>query len=300
MKRHWYAWAMVSPVVIVTGVLVGYPLVRGVYLSFTDARESNVGRTIGANVIPDRFHFVGLDNYVDTLTSGLFGGRLGWTIVWTVACVGLHYGIGLGLAMLLNRPMRLRGLYRVLLILPWAVPPFVSAFAWRYLYNSRYGVFNAMLDGLGLPRIGWLDEPLTAKIAVIGVNVWLGVPFMMLAMLGGLQSIPKELHEAAEVDGANAWQRFVNITLPGLRSVSNTVILLGTIWTFNMFAVIFLVTRGGPGDSTEILVTYAYRQAFEGLRDYSGSATWGVLILLILVLMAVVYSRSLRKQGEVW
>lgn len=300
MKRHWYAWAMVAPVVIVTGVLVGYPLVRGVYLSFTDARESNMGRTIGANVIPDRFHFVGLDNYVDTLTGGLFGGRLGWTIVWTVACVGLHYGIGLGLAMLLNRPMRLRGLYRVLLILPWAVPPFVSAFAWRYLYNSRYGVFNAMLDGLGLPRIGWLDEPLAAKIAVIGVNVWLGVPFMMLALLGGLQSIPKELHEAAEVDGANAWQRFVNITLPGLRSVSNTVILLGTIWTFNMFAVIFLVTRGGPGDSTEILVTYAYRQAFEGLRDYSGSATWGVLILLILVLMAVVYSRSLRKQGEVW
>ncbi|MFI6598434.1 carbohydrate ABC transporter permease [Nonomuraea sp. NPDC050536] len=300
MKRHWYAWAMVAPVVIVTGVLVGYPLVRGVYLSFTDARESNVGRTIGANVIPDRFQFVGLDNYVTTLTGGLFGGRLGWTIIWTVACVGLHYGIGLGLAMLLNRPMRLRGLYRVLLILPWAVPPFVSAFAWRYLYNSRYGVFNAMLDGLGLPRIGWLDEPLAAKIAVIGVNVWLGVPFMMLALLGGLQSIPKELHEAAEVDGANAWQRFVNITLPGLRSVSNTVILLGTIWTFNMFAVIFLVTRGGPGDSTEILVTYAYRQAFEGLRDYSGSATWGVLILLILVLMAVVYSRSLRKQGEVW
>ncbi|NUR87636.1 MAG: sugar ABC transporter permease [Nonomuraea sp.] len=291
---------MVAPVVVVTGVLVGYPLVRGVYLSFTDARESNVGRTIGANVIPDRFHFTGLDNYVQALTGGLFGGRLGWTIVWTVACVGLHYGIGLGLAMLLNRPMRLRGLYRVLLILPWAVPPFVSAFAWRYLYNGRYGVLNAMLQGAGLPRIGWLDEPLAAKIAVIGVNVWLGVPFMMLALLGGLQSIPKELHEAAMVDGASAWQRFVNITIPGLRSVSSTVILLGTIWTFNMFAVIFLVTRGGPGDSTEILVTYAYRQAFEGVRDYSGSATWGVLILLILVLMAVVYSRSLRRKGEIW
>ncbi|MBB2744180.1 UNVERIFIED_ORG: arabinogalactan oligomer/maltooligosaccharide transport system permease protein [Microbispora rosea subsp. rosea] len=300
LSQHWYAWAMTAPVVIVVGVLVGWPLVRGVYLSLTDATEATVGRTIGVNVIPARYKFVGLENYVDILTSSLFWGRLAWTALWTVVCVGLHYGIGLGLAMMLHRRLRFRSVYRVLLILPWAIPGFVAAFIWRYLFNSDYGVINAMLKAAGLGAVGWLDDPTTAKIAVIAVNVWVGVPFMMVALLGGLQSIPAELYEAAEVDGATPWQRFRHITLPGLRAVSSTVVLLGTIWTFNMFPVIFLITRGGPGTSTEILVTYAFREAFTGVRNYSGSAAWGVIILLLLVVMAVVYRRALRKQGEVW
>lgn len=300
LSTHWYAWAMCAPVVIVTAVLVGYPLLRGVYLSLTDATEANMGRTIGMNVIPASYEFVGLRNYADILTSAEFASRLGWTVVWTVVCVACHFGLGLGLAMLLNRPMRLRAFYRVMLVLPWAVPSFVSAFIWRYLLNGDYGVVNAMLRAAGLPGIAWLDDPFWAKVSVIVVNVWLGVPFMMLALLGGLQAIPRELHEAAEVDGATPWQRFRHITLPGLRPVSSTVILLGTIWTFNQFPVIFLVTRGGPGGSTEILVTYAYRLAFEGIRDYAGSAAWGMVILALLVVLAAVYRRALRRQGEVW
>ncbi|GAA1517842.1 sugar ABC transporter permease [Sphaerisporangium rubeum] len=299
-SRHWYAWAMCAPVVIVTLVLVGYPLVRGIYLSLTDATEANMGRTIGMNVIPSTYEFVGLANYTAIVTSAEFLSRLGWTVVWTVACVALHYGLGLGLAMLLNRPVRLRSLYRMLLVLPWAVPVFVSAFIWRYLLNGEFGVVNAMLRAVGFAGVTWLDDPFWAKVSVIGVNVWLGVPFMMLALLGGLQAIPRELYEAAEVDGASPWQRFRHITLPGLRPVSSTVVLLGTIWTFNQFPVIFLVTKGGPGGSSEILVTYAYRQAFEGIRNYSGSAAWGVLILALLVVMAVVYRRALRRAGEAW
>ncbi|TQS27075.1 carbohydrate ABC transporter permease [Microbispora sp. KK1-11] len=300
LSRHWYAWAMTAPVVIVMLVLVGYPLVRGVYLSLTDATEGNMGRTIGMNVIPSTYEFVGLKNYADILTSSEFLGRLAWTVVWTVVCVALHVGIGLGLAMLLNRPMRLRSLYRILLVLPWAVPAFVSAFIWRYLLNGEFGVVNAMLRAAGFAGIRWLDDPFWAKVSVIACNVWLGVPFMMLALLGGLQAIPRELHEAAEVDGATPWQRFRHITLPGLRPVSSTVVLLGTIWTFNQFPVIFLLTKGGPGGATEILVTYAYRQAFEGIRNYSGSAAWGMVILALLVVMATVYRRALRQQGEAW
>ncbi|GAA3804583.1 sugar ABC transporter permease [Sphaerisporangium flaviroseum] len=298
--RHWYAWAMCAPVVIVTLVLIGYPLVRGIYLSLTDATEANMGRTIGMNVIPSTYEFVGLANYGAIITSSEFLSRLGWTITWTLVCVALHYGIGLGLALLLNRPLRFRSLYRMMLVLPWAVPAFVSAFIWRYLLNGEFGVVNAMLRAAGFAGIDWLDDPLWAKISVITVNVWLGVPFMMLALLGGLQAIPRELYEAAEVDGATPWQRFRHITLPGLRPVSSTVVLLGTIWTFNQFPVIYLVTRGGPGGSSEILVTYAYRQAFEGIRNYSGSAAWGVLILALLIVMAVVYRRALRRQGEAW
>lgn len=300
LGAHWYAWAMVAPVLAVMLVLIGWPLARGVYLSLTDATEANIGRTIGVNVIPATYEFVGLENYVRILTSGLFWDKLLWTVLWTVICVAAHYGIGLGLAVMLNRPLRLRSLYRVLLILPWAVPAFVAAFIWRYLYNSDYGVINGFLKLAGLGGVGWLDDPTTAKIAVIAVNVWIGVPFMMVALLGGLQSIPAELYEAAEVDGANAWQRFRAITLPGLSQVSGTVVLLGTIWTFNMFPIIFLVTRGGPGSETEILVTYAFREAFTGIRDYSGSATWGVIILAMLVVLAVGYRRSLRGQGGGW
>ncbi|GAA2210820.1 sugar ABC transporter permease [Nonomuraea monospora] len=297
---HWYAWAMVAPVLAVMLVLIGWPLARGVYLSLTDATEANIGRTIGVNVIPSTYEFVGLDNYLRILTSGVFWDKLVWTVVWTVVCVALHYGIGLGLAVMLNRRLRFRSVYRVLLILPWAVPAFVAAFIWRYLYNSDYGVINGFLKMAGLSGVGWLDDPTTAKIAVIAVNVWLGVPFMMVALLGGLQSIPADLYEAAEVDGASPWQRFWAITMPGLRQVSTTVVLLGTIWTFNMFPIIFLVTRGGPGSETEILVTYAFREAFTGIRNYSGSAAWGVIILIMLVVLAVGYRRTLRNQGDPW
>jgi arabinogalactan oligomer/maltooligosaccharide transport system permease protein len=188
----------------------------------------------------------------------------------------------------------------VLLILPWAVPAFVVAFAWKFLFNEKFGLFNALLRTFGLDPVEWFAHQSTSLFTAIVTNIWLGVPFMMVALLGGMQAIPLELYEAAEMDGATPWQRFVNVTLPGLRPVSMTVILLGTIWTFNMFPVIFLVTAGQPAGQTEILVTGAYRAAFEGLRNYSLAATYGVLILSILLVYALTYRRALRTQGEVW
>ncbi|MFD8382817.1 carbohydrate ABC transporter permease [Streptomyces sp. NPDC059679] len=301
LGRHWYAWAMVAPVVLVIGLIIGYPLARGIYLSLTDANEANVERNIGMNHIPATYDFVGLDNFTAILKDPIFWDRLVWTVTWTAACVALTFAIGLGLAVILNRRFAGRTLYRSLLILPWAVPAFVSVFAWRLLYNERNGILNKILDGGGIDAVPWLNDPTMAKVSVIAVNIWLGVPFMLVALLGGLQSIPGELYEAAEMDGAGPWQRFRHITLPGLRSVSSTVVLLSTIWTFNMFPVIFLLTRGGPGDSTEVLVTYAYRLSFvNSPRDFAGASAWGVLILLILMLFATVYRRALRKQGEVW
>jgi arabinogalactan oligomer/maltooligosaccharide transport system permease protein len=309
--KHWYAWALALPVVIVITVLVLYPLLRGVYISFTDLNEANqrseiCTATLGGERVcepnPDRFEFVGLRNYVDIVT-GQVGSFWLWfanTIVWTVVCVAFHYTIGLTLAVVLNRTMRGRTLYRVLLIVPWAVPAFISAFAWRFIFNENFGLANALLSQLGQAPVSWFSERWTSLFTAIVTNIWLGVPFMMVAMLGGLQSIPQEQYEAAEMDGATPWQRFRNVTLPGLRPVSATVILLGTIWTFNMFPVIFLVTGGQPAGQTEILVTGAYREAFEGIRNYSGAATYGVIILSMLVVFAAVYRRWLRSQGEVW
>ncbi|MEW1724356.1 sugar ABC transporter permease [Streptomyces sp. NPDC093109] len=301
LATHWYAWTMVAPVVVVIGVIIGYPLLRGVYLSLTDANERNVERNIGVNHIPATYEFVGLDNYADALTGSQFLATLGWTLVWTVSCVSVTFALGLGLATLLNRRIAGRSLYRMLLILPWAVPGFVSVFAWRFLYNEDRGFLNKLLAGGGIDAVPWLNDPTWAKFSVIAVNVWLGVPFMMVALLGGLQAIPGEMYEAAEMDGANARQRFRHITVPALRPVSTTVILLSTIWTFNMFPVIFLLTRGGPGEATQILVTQAYKFSFEiSPRDYAQSSTWGVLILVLLMLFAAVYRRVLRKQGDTW
>jgi len=300
LARHWYAWAMVAPVVIVLGLIIGYPLGRGVYLSLTDADETNVERTIGINHLPATYRFTGLDNFTAVLKDEVFLDRLLWTVTWTVSCVTITFALGLGLAVLLNRRFAGRAVYRSLLVLPWAVPAFVSVFAWRLLYNERNGILNRLLDGGGIDAVPWLNDPTLAKVSVIAVNVWIGVPFMLVALLGGLQSIPGERYEAAEMDGANPWQRFRHITLPGLRPVSATVVLLSTIWTFNMFPVIYLLTRGGPGDTTEILVTYAYRISFvNSPRDYAGASAWGVIILLILLIFAVVYRRALRRQGEV-
>ncbi|WP_312717676.1 sugar ABC transporter permease [Mobilicoccus sp.] len=309
--KHWYAWAFVAPVVIVLAVLVFYPLVQGIWQSFTNLTEANqvpeiCTRTLGGGQVcepnPNRAEFVGLQNYADLLTGrvGEFWHQLMITLIWTFSCVFFHYTLGLGLAVLLHREMRFRSIYRVLLILPWAVPAFVSAFAWKFLYDRDDGVINAVVTTFGGQAIDFFDTIPKALASTIAVNVWLGVPFMMVALLGGLQSIPGELYEAAEMDGATGWQRFTNVTLPGLRPVSNSVILLGTIWTFNMFPIIFLVSRGGPAGGTEILVTGAYRAAFEGIRNYGFAAAYGVVILSILIVFSLFYRRMLRNQGEVW
>jgi len=309
LSRHWYAWAMVVPVTLVLGVLVLYPLVRGVYISFTDLDESNqrteiCTKTLGGDETcepnPDRYTFIGLDNYVNIVTGDEFWLLFTNTLVWTVSCVTFHFVIGMGLAVLLNREIRGRSIYRMLLIVPWAVPAFVSAFAWKFMFNEQNGLFNAALTAIGLEPVSWFADRWTSMLTAILTNVWLGVPFMMIALLGGLQSISNDLYEAAELDGAGAWQRFRNVTLPGLQPVSMTVVLLGTIWTFNMFPIIYLVTDGQPAGQTEILVTGAFKAAFEGIRDYSEAAAYGVLILSMLVVFASIYRRVLRRQGEVW
>lgn len=309
--KHWPAYAMVIPTVIVLGVLVFYPLVQGIFQSFTNLNEANQNAEICTKVLggaetcrpnPNQAEFVGLDNYIAVLSGevGRFWMQFANTIVWTVACVAFHYGLGLGLAVMLNRAFKGRSIYRVLLIVPWAVPAFVSAFAWRFLFDQRFGLINSSLEAIGLSPVAWFDQRWTSLFTAIVTNIWLGVPFMMVALLGGLQSIPGELYEAASIDGASPWQRFRNITLPGLRPVSSTVILLGTIWTFNMFPIIFFVTRGQPAGETEILVTGAFKAAFEGIRNYSLAATYGVLILSMLIVFATVYKRALRAQGDVF
>jgi arabinogalactan oligomer/maltooligosaccharide transport system permease protein len=289
--RAWVAWLFMLPTLLVMAVIVFIPLVQSVAYSFTDLTNRNQGTIFK----PPSWQFIGLENYTDILLGGdpNFYPTLIWTIVWTIVNVFFHFTLGLILALVLNQRFRFRTGYRLLLMLPWAVPAYITAISWRFLFNGEYGLINGVLGIFGIDRVAWLSDFPWYYVAPIVVNVWLGIPFMMVALLGGLQSIPAELYEAAQVDGASRTQRFWNITLPQLSSVSSTVILLGIIWTFNIFVVIYLVTGGGPGGKTDILVTYTYQAFTRG--DYSMAAAYAVVVFVLLLSFSAVYRRMTRE-----
>lgn len=288
------AYLFLLPAVAVLLVLVLYPMGQGIFFSFTDIDQYNMG----SKVAPPSYQFVGLRNYVRIFDTSTTDGKRFWSVlrqtaVWTVGNVSFHFLLGLGLALLLNRRLPGRGIYRMILLTPWAVPNYVSAFAWRWIFNSQYGILNLLLTRLGLEPIPWLANPNWAMFSVVVANIWLGVPFMMVVMLGGLQSINPHLYDAAMVDGAGRWQQFRFVTLPLLKPVIAIAVLLGTIWTFNNFNIIYLITQGGPVYKTDILITYAYFEAFTHWR--LGIATaYTTVSLVILLVFTYFYVKVLR------
>ena len=290
-SRGWIAWAFMAPVLLVMALIVFYPLIVGVFQTFTNIDAQNQGTRFK----PPTWEFVGLQNYIDILTgqNTKFYPVLIWTVVWTVVNVFFHYTIGLALALALNQKFRGRTSYRMILLLPWAVPAYITAISWLFIFNGEYGLLNNILGIFGIPSVAWLSTWPWYYIMPIIVNVWLGIPFMMVVLLGGLQSIPGDLYEAAQMDGASPTQSFWNITLPQLKAVSTTVILLGCIWTFNIFVVIFFITGGGPGGKTDILVTYTYNGFTIG--QYAIAATYAVLIFSLLLVFSSIYRRLARE-----
>lgn len=298
-----YLWLL--PILLCMAVIVYYPLIYGLVLSFTNADQSNVALHLGSITFPATYKFIGLQNYVHIVTDWFNPVSDGahillQTVIWIVANSIFHFVLGLGLALILNRKMRFRSIYRVLLMVPWAMPQYVSAFAWLFLFNQQYGYIDVGLQSIGLPPIPWASDPSWALASVIIVNVWLGVPFMTVTLLGGLQSIPSELYEASSIDGASRWQTFRYITLPMLRPIAFLVTLLDVIWTFNLFSVIFLITGGGPFNRTQTLVTYAWSQSVQGSQKFGLGGAYGFIILIILLVFTVLYSRMLRSNETVY
>ena len=266
---HFY----VAPALLALAILTFYPVLYGFWLAFTDANQTQLGDQ----------SFIGFDNFWEVFSSNGFLRVTLFTLVWTVANVSAHIGIGLFLANLLHRS-KINGkvAYRTLLLLPWAVPSYISVLVWRGMFQPD-GFVNDLLG----TNIDFLSDPTGAQIIVILVNIWLGVPFMMMSISGALQSLPSDMYEAAEVDGVSGWRAFRYLTLPNLRSALIPLSLLGFIWTFNMFNVIYLMTDGGPNlyfgepGQTDILITYVYDVAFrEGA--YGVAAAWSVIIFLML------------------
>ena len=287
IRRDPSVYAYVSPAVLGLLVLVFFPFVTGVGLAFYRYHlEGNA------------YELIGFGNFAEIIapddTSGVvFWRTLGVTVLWTTINVVLHVTIGLALAMVLSRPkLRGKGLYRVLLILPWAIPSYITALLWRAMFIGEDGPVNQLLGFFGSEPVSWFDDNfLTNFIPNVVTNTWLGFPFMMVVCLGALQSIPADLYEAAQLDGASAWQRFRHVTLPLLRPALLPAIILGMIWTFNLFNVIYLVSMGQG--NTEILITEAYRQFHEQHR-HGYAAAYSVLIFLILLIYSWMTTRVTR------
>ncbi|MGB0589440.1 MAG: carbohydrate ABC transporter permease [Myxococcota bacterium] len=274
----------VLPAVLATVVLVFVPFSMGVVLAFFDSHGAPVG----------------IENFREILVTSEtadtnFWWTFGVTVVWTVTNITLHVAIGLALALVLNRPkLELRWLYRVLLIVPWAVPNYITALIWKGMFNEHEGAVNAVLAIFGVGAIDWFGTSVLANFtANLVTNVWLGFPFMMVVCLGALQAIPRELYEAARIDGAGRLQSFRHVTLPLLKPALVPAVIVGTIWTFNMFNVIYLVSGGGPDGQTDILITEAYH-SFKVLKRYGLAAAYSLLIFVILYAYGAMTNRVTR------
>ncbi|SEM80924.1 arabinogalactan oligomer / maltooligosaccharide transport system permease protein [Stigmatella aurantiaca] len=303
VKENRQAYAYIAPAMLGMLVLIFFPFFYGITLSFTDANLYNSNQAL-ADI------WIGLRNYQDILGDFSIAHRgeegqwvfnylnfywtLMFTVVWTVTNVTIGVTVGLTLALILNTPkLALRPIYRVLLILPWAMPNYITALIWKGMFHQQFGVVNHVIRMFGGQGLSWFESPFTSFFTALATNGWLSFPFMMVVSLGALQSIPAELYEAARVDGASRWEQFRAITLPSLKPALMPAVILSVVWTFNMFNIIFLVTEGEPGNSTEILVTQAYKYAFQRYR-YGYAAAYSTVIFGILLLYSVVQNRITR------
>jgi len=290
LGRDWkMALPFVLPIVLIMGGLIVYPFINAILISMTTR-----------SVITRSEVFVGLDNYTRLFQDSDFIATVQNTLVFTIASVTVKFIVGMGIALLLHGRLPFRGLLTALILLPWIVPEVVTALTWRSIYDPIFGGLNPILQALGIidRPIAWLSEGGLAMPSVIAVNVWKGIPFYVILLLAGLKAIDREQYEAAEVDGATVIQRFRYITLPSLRYVILTTLLLSFISTFNTFGLIYLMTGGGPGGATRVFSILAYEKAIIGLRFGPGIATALSMAPLMIVLI-VVLARVMRPDDQV-
>ncbi|MFE2941998.1 carbohydrate ABC transporter permease [Streptomyces sp. NPDC059255] len=280
------AWFLVLPALLPILVLSVGPLLYGIALAFTDAQS---GRT-------EPTRWIGALNFQDLLHDTLFWDSFGIGLLWAAGVTVPQFALALGLALLLDAELRLRPLARALAIIPWAMPEVVVAVMWRLVYHSDAGVLNETLRDLGLGEgRDWLTGLSTALPAVIVVGVWAGLPQTTVALLAGLQNTPRELHEAAALDGAGAWRRFCTVTWPALRPVALAITALNLIWNFNSFALVYVLTSGGPGGRTRLPMLFAYEEAFRYGQFGYAAAMGCVMVAVISVLLAFRLAGRLTK-----
>jgi multiple sugar transport system permease protein len=276
-QEHVFGYGLIVPALLLLLCLVAYPFGMAIYFSLSDYWVGSPGR------------FIGLKNYRDILTNEVFWQTVQNSFVFTTIAVVLKTLLGVWLAMLLARSLRFKRMIRGAVLLPWVIPTALSTLAWWWMFDSLYSVVNWTAIRLGLihaPGPNWLGQASYAMAAVIAVNVWRGLPFFAITVLAGLVAIPHEYYEAAEVDGASSWRRFRHVTLPLLKPVILVVILFSTIFTFADFNIVYVLTRGGPMNTTHLFATLAYQVGLNGGNLGQGAA---ISLFLFPILGAVVF-----------
>lgn len=281
----------IVPAVLYMLAFFGFPIVKNLVMSF----QAYDFATFFNGSAP----FIGLENYAETLTDPIFLRALRNTGLFTVGSILGQFVLGMGLALYFRKRFPLSGFLRSLLLLPWLLPMIVSAAVWRWILEQDNGVLNRFLENVGLisEPIPWLVSSDTALIAVIGVNIWLGIPFNVVLLYSGLQSIPEELYEAGALDGATGWKAFRHITLPMLRPVVSVVLLLGVIYTLKVLDLIIGLTGGGPANATQTLATRSYEMSFVEFDFGQGAALSNILIVIALA-FAIVYLRANARAAK--
>ena len=291
--RRWTRYGFIAPAVVYVLLFFVYPLVQNVLMSL----ENFTATSFYTGQAP----FVGFANYSAVFENPQFMSSLKITVIFVVASIAFQFVIGLGLAVFFSRNFPLNSLLRSLLLVPWLLPLIVSGTVFRWIFNAQNGVLDQGLQSLHLIShpIYWLSNPTSALIGVIIVNIWVGIPFNMVILYGGLQGIPESLIEAAEIDGANAWQRFRYISFPLLKPVTTVVLTLGLIYTIKVFDVIMVLTQGGPANATDTLTIWSYNLSFINF-DFGQGAAVGNLLIVVAFVFGLVYIRSARvgRQGS--
>ena len=281
----------VVPAALAILALFGYPVVKNLVMSFQDYTL----RTFFTDQAP----WVGLQNYVTVIQDDVFSKAVVNTALFTIGSIAGQFVIGMLLALFFHKNFPLNGVLRALFLLPWLIPLIVGSAAWRAILEQDSGILNVTLQNLGIidTPVPWLTSPDVALIAVILVNIWLGIPFNLTLLYSGLQHIPDELYEAGAMDGATGWKAFWNITLPNMRAVVGVTLMLGVIYTLKVIDIILGLTQGGPANATQTIATQSYRDSFVEFKFGQGAALSNILIAISLV-FAVVYLRATRRQAD--
>lgn len=287
MDRQWRTgWAFALPGLLLLGVVMGLPLAYACLLSLSSFT------LLHTSLEP----FVGFDNFASVMASPRFWGATWLTVKYSVATVAAEFVIGLGIALMLNKVVRAKPVYFAILTIPMAMSPVSVALIWRMLLQPNLGVVNHSLESVGLPRVDWLGSADLAIWTMGGIDVWQQMSFVVLILAAGLAALPREPYEAAEVDGARALQQFWYITLPMLRPVAAIAVIIQLINAFRTYDLPYVLTKGGPGTSTEVLSFFAYRQAFLGLNINEGAAAAFVLLVIVLALTVAFFALLERRR----
>jgi multiple sugar transport system permease protein len=290
-REEVYKVLFVVPAALAIIALFGYPVVKNLTMSF----QNYTLRTFFTGKAP----WVGLQNYVTVVTDDVFSQALVNTALFTIGSIIGQFVLGMLLALFFHKNFPLNGVLRALFLLPWLIPLIVGSAAWRSLLEQDSGIINVTLENLGIidTPIPWLTSPDVALLAVIIVNIWIGIPFNLTLLYSGLQDIPDELYEAGSLDGATGWKAFWHITWPNLRAVVSVVLMLGVIYTLKVLDIILGLTQGGPANATQTIATQSYQRSFVEFKFGQGAALSNILILISLV-FAVVYLRATRRRVD--